>query len=125
MFRHNTVHVGLTRKVVHVPCSSHVMKESYFYSRSGIKYRIIINIFVSQGMGEEEVERLIADLLLAAIDTTSVTALWLLYVLATQQTVQVQAPETQPPLQQSGYSKNRLLSRQYRYRHQRHNLNYS
>ena len=92
MFRHNTVHVGLTRKVVHVPCSSHVMKESYFYSRSGIKYRIIINIFLSQGMGEEEVERLIADLLLAAIDTTSVTALWLVYVLATEQTVQVQTP---------------------------------
>ena len=43
-------------------------------------------------MGEEEVERLIADLLLAAIDTTSVTALWLLYVLATEQTVQVQTP---------------------------------
>ena len=40
------MHVGLTRKVVHVPCSSHVMKESYFYSRSGIKYRIIINIFL-------------------------------------------------------------------------------
>jgi cytochrome P450 len=47
------------------------------------------SLLLSQGLSEEEVERFIADLLLAAIDTTSVTALWLIYVLATQPTVQV------------------------------------
>jgi cytochrome P450 len=40
-------------------------------------------------MSEEDVERFTADLLLAAIDTTSVTALWLLYVLASHEDVQV------------------------------------
>lgn len=48
-----------------------------------------MRIVCSQGMSEEDVERFTADLLLAAIDTTSVTALWLLYVLASHEDVQV------------------------------------
>jgi len=40
-------------------------------------------------MSDEDVERFTTDLLLAAIDTTSVTGLWLLYVLATHKELQV------------------------------------
>jgi hypothetical protein len=66
-------------------------------------------------MSEEDVERFTADLLLAAIDTTAVTALWLIYVLASQQEVQVeQWILTRPRSRPSGSSSSSPLSRRSR-----------
>ena len=48
-------------------------------------------------MTESEVESIISDLMLGATDTTALTLVWILYVLATNQSIQVYSqPEGNP-----------------------------
>ena len=60
--------------------------------RSSLKFQKrsegMVHTLKCLNVGEEDIVRIIVDLLLAASDTTSITAVWIMYILASQQQLQ-------------------------------------